>query len=301
MTVVMHEAETVQEELSWVDPSGTEHNLTQLGYTIVTALSGRWAPALSFSEDRIPYRPGARNRLTLVDPRVVAFAVAVGGSTLVQRFDRLRDLVDWFDGTRGLGRLRVKSPAGDWRELYGRGRVTIDESNQNGPLWQPAAVEIRAADDPYWYDLADQSAQYSVPITGGTWFPLAFPIVLGSSSVFTTAYVLNDATADAWPVWTITGPGSTPALRNLTTGKSLVMNRTLLAGQQIVVDTRDEPLTTSPKSITDGLGTNLFSTRMPGGELWPLARGSNLIQVGMDGATSASSISLSYRRRWSSP
>lgn len=50
--------------------------------------------------------------------------------------------------------------------------------------------------------------------------------------------VVNSGNLDAYPVFTITGPGQVPIITNATTGASFVVNRNLVAGEVVTIDSR---------------------------------------------------------------
>jgi hypothetical protein len=174
------------------------------------------------------------------------------------------------------------------RQLYCRPRrLTIDRDFD--ACWRTTRAEVELeASDPWWYDASDTALDFTLG-TPATFFPL-FPLRLSASEVFADATVNNDGDVDAWPVWSVTGPGAGLVLRNLTTGKMLSLNRTLSAGEIVTIDTRPRL-----KTVTLQDGSNLFS--LLSGSLWPLAVDVNAIRVEFTGATSASVVSLRYRRR----
>lgn len=175
------------------------------------------------------------------------------------------------------------------RELRCRPRV-LNIPRQHDAAQRTAEAVVRFdASDPWWYDASDSSEDFATG-TLATFFPI-FPLRLSSSEVFAVATVDNDGDTDAWPVWTITGPGSAIVLRNLTSGLLLSIAATLDVGETVTVDTRR-----GAKTIVKNDGTNLFSSST--GDLWPLVEGSNSVQIEMGSATSSSLVNVRWRRRW---
>lgn len=152
-----------------------------------------------------------------------------------------------------------------------------------------AVVEMFASDR-WWYDASDTALSFALGSSPATFFPL-FPLRLSSSQVLASTTVNNGGDTVAWPVWTVTGPGSGLTIRNLTTGQQLTVAAALTAGEVLTVDTRP-----GAKSVIKGTATNLFGSLT--GSLFPLAKGSNTIEISLVGATAASSVGLRYRRRW---
>ena len=121
------------------------------------------------------------------------------------------------------------------------------------------------------------------------------PISLQGASSFGDVIITNDGQADAYPVWTITGPG-TPTVNNNTTGRSWSWDVALNPGQVIVVDT----MPGQQSAIDQGTGLSVWSdlvTNSPR-DLWPLIRGDNDVNISVSGASAATSVAMSYLRRW---
>lgn len=203
--------------------------------------------------------------------------------------------------TRGVGKLRVTSPVGDQREINcvvvdGLGLKEAD--GETGPTDQRIGAVFRAH-DPYYYDPSATVVSFSITSVP-SFFPWGGTVLfrLTSSEIFADGTVTNGGDVDSWPVWTITGPGSTITLQNLTTSKSLTFSTTALTtGETIVVDTRP-----GVKTVTKGDGTNLFPDLSTMSSLWPLVSGANLIRIQMGGADAVTSnVGLSYKQRYLSP
>lgn len=121
------------------------------------------------------------------------------------------------------------------------------------------------------------------------------PIALNGASSFGDIIVTNDGQADAYPVWTLTGPG-TPTIQNVTTGRSWSWDIDLTAGQVVVVNT----MPGQQSAIDQGTGLSVWShlvTNSPR-DLWPLVKGDNDINISVTNATAQTAVAMSYLRRW---
>lgn len=285
------------ELVSWIDADGAEHSLGP--DSSVALLVGRedwWMPEFDFAADPVPFQPGARLRQVSAKPREPALPLLLRAESYDALWQLRKDVLGWFDPTRGDGYLRVTDPQGEQRELAARavsGLGLREKWPDSSPTHQHAVVTLRAY-EPYWQDTEEQEQAFGTPQTA-VWFPI-FPLNLASSSVFSNPVVDNNGDVEAWPVWTITGPGSNPVLANQTTGKSISLTLTLAAGEQVIIDTRP-----GEKSVTNAVGASLFPYLSSTSELWPLARGVNLLAVTVASSTSATSVSLRYKRRWLGP
>jgi hypothetical protein len=99
---------------------------------------------------------------------------------------------------------------------------------------------------------------------------------------------------ESWPVWTITGPGSSPILRNLSKNVFLSLPVTLLAGESVVIDTRP-----GRKTVTKQDGSSLFGSLTQTSSLWSLLPASNSVRIEFTGALAGvSTVTLNFRRRY---
>lgn len=276
----------------WIDPDG-----------VVTLLdvdwdaSGRFMSEVRLSEDEVPGQDGARHRQTRFAPHEFSLKLTMAAADEPLLRTAIRALVSAMNPKKGEGIIRVTSPLGDVREIGCRvvGGLGLDEKPEvSGPTMQTAVVTFHAS-DPLWRDQSDTSASYAVgdPVS---FFPI-FPLRLTSSQIVVDATINNTGDDEAWPVWTITGPGAGIVLRNVTTGKSLTLSTTLLTGESIVIDTRP-----GYKTVVRQDGSNLWPDVDVTSSLWPLQVGNNAIRLEMSGATVGTSVlQVTYRRKYLSP
>lgn len=281
-------AETVE----WIDASGTPSVLE-----VEWDVQGRFAPPIAMEEEGVPGQPGTLLRSVRHLPRDFSLPLWITAASEAALRTALRELIATMDPIRGAGTVRVTGPGGDQREIvcHYRGGLEMSErlGNTSGPLLQRGIATFRAH-DPYWQDTTDTSAgPWEIGTAPGSFFPF-FPLRLSSSEIFAADTVINLGDVDAWPVWTITGPGSAISLYNVTTGKLLTLNATITAGSSVVIDTRP-----GHKTVTRSDGVNLYSSLSSVSNLWPLQPGANQIQIEMGGAAAdVSSVSLLRRHRY---
>ncbi|GGM64057.1 hypothetical protein GCM10012275_38220 [Longimycelium tulufanense] len=279
------------ETVIWIDPDGATTTLE-----VNWSTRARFAPPIAFEEEGVPEQPGSRLRAVRHATREFVLPLWISDSSESALRTTLRDLVKAMDPARGDGTIRVTAPGGDQREIVCRyaGGLELDEilGDTSGPLVQRTPVVFRAF-DPYWRATSDTVDTYTTGTTA-TFFPF-FPIRLSSSEVFADPTVNNVGDVEAWPVWTITGPGSNVNLKRFTGGetKTLTLSTTLGAGETAEIDTRP-----GKKTVTKGDGTNLFGSLSSSSVLWPLLAGDNPIRVEMTGSTSDSSVKLAFRPRY---
>jgi len=205
---------------------------------------------------------------------------------------RAQGLVRAMRPKAGMGTLSAQRGDGSVRSLscYCTGGLEGDESAAMPGSWWKMVLTFYAP-DPWW--LGDPQT-VSIGLGAPTNFFPFFPLQLASSTVqgqFTAD--LSDSDTPAFPVWTITGPGSSLVLTNNTTNRSLTVGASLASGEVMVIDTRPAYL-----SVRRGDGTNLLGSVTGYPDLWPLVEDVNNITAALNGATSNSRIVGSWQPRY---
>jgi hypothetical protein len=283
---------------TWTEPDGTAHDLSTEAVAVLDDLRGWWAPPVRLSYDLRPHTHGARFRRVWYLPRELTLPLLLQGANNAA-LDSLRaSILSWFDPTKGEGTLTRTAVDGTARQLRCRaseGPEMDRNTRMAGSTWQVAYITLIAL-DPFWEDIADTVETFSLTAGGTTWFPFdPFP-GLTASALFSDEWVNNPGQLEAEPVWTIEGPGTTPVLRNLTTGATLELARTLTSGESLTVDTRVDR-----KVVRDQSDNKVMSAVTPASQFWGLREGNNQVQVQMTGSTVDSLVTMTYRARYLGP
>lgn len=282
------------DKISWIDANGNEYPLNiDNNFKVLSGITGRFMPTVSFVEDEIPFQAGSRLRDIKFKTRDIDIPLLIKADNEISLRQKVRDCLRMFNPTNGDGRIRVTAADGSQRELfcrYSEGLEGKEDRNFKGLIWMNIILVFHAF-DPYWYDSSTIVQTFN---TGqpATFFPL-FPLRLSSSTVFADISVDNTGDVETWPEWIITGPGTNIILRNLTTGELTNLQTTLGVGETLTIDTSP-----GKKSIKKSDGTNLFSTLTDDSSLWELQSGINNIRIEMSNATNQSSVQLSYTNRY---
>lgn len=292
------------ETITWVDAAGDAWPLTggSFGCEVLLGPAGRGSPGASLTVDAIPERAGGVLRAQVDQVRDVDLPVLFTASTATALRTVLRDWAFRLHAGRGEGSLRVVAPGGDGREIAAvcpSGIQWIEDAAANPTgLWQKALLTFTCV-DVYWTDLFDTTLTYTTG-TPASFFPVpnagsgSFITINAGAVVASPTVDTSPAQVDCWPVWTITGPVSgTVQLRNTTSGKQLRFDTTIAAGDTVTVDSRP-----NVKTVVLSDGSNGFSLLTSDSAMWPLAVGSNTLILGADGASTATSIVLAFRRRY---
>jgi hypothetical protein len=286
--------------LSYIDPDAHEWILSDLGLPngyVCTGISG--ATGIPVSLQSIPVLGGtAVPLLYLPQPNTLTLGVYLEtppGGTENDYYKLLDAFVRAFYNRRNdvpaPGYLVVGRPDGTKRQLAVYCIAGLDTAD-HGILNAVYGLSLEAP-DPHWQDQQAQQVLYSLSTATGI-LPL-LPVFLGGGTVLGTSLVVNDGGAIAYPVWTITGPG-TPTIQNITTGRQWSLGTAIPAGQIVTVSTvPNQQYVYNNTTATSWWNNLVISTSR---DLWSLQVGDNQINIQLSGATANSSIQLSWTRRW---
>lgn len=177
-----------------------------------------------------------------------------------------------------------------------------------GP-WNKTFQFAGVAADPRIYSQSLFTSQVDAGADDGTigfGFDLSFDIDFGVAPVVGQIFATNDGNTETFPIYTFTGPGVSPAVQNVTTGKTIAMLYTLAAGEALVVDTLNR--TVSLGTLTsDASGTvvdpatlvtkysALDFTNTDWGGLVP---GSNDLRLSYFSSSAGAKLRVTWRNAW---
>lgn len=286
------------ETITWITPTGTTIPFDgTAGLRLIEGPANRFAPPVNLSTDETPGVDGAHIRSTKYGPRTIDVAIGVEGSTATECRSRLRTLLQATAADRGAGTLRFVAPGGDTRDITAiyQGGFEGDDTNADPALTDyPFVVQFYAA-DPLFQASADSTDSWTVD-SGVPFFPI-FPLQLSSSEVFAAPSITNAGDVETYPVWTITGPGSVVRLSHVATGRVLAWDGTLGVGEVLTLDARGRGQSTTPKAALLQDGSNVFEL-LSAWDFFPLAVGSQTVQIEMSGADANSAVSARWRHRY---
>lgn len=276
------------ETLTYTAPNGDVLDLKGSG-TYVRGIDGRFMPSTTFSVYDVPGDDGQVVRGTRFPNRLIQipWTVTASGRAAVRTF--LRNSARTMRAHDDAGTLTLTPDGGSAYTLAAYLEDGLEGGDADGsPTMQRLVLRFRSF-DPYWQDASATNLSYPLDEDSGLMLPWP-PINVSPSTIYASVTIDNDGDAEAWPVWTIEGPGSNLVLTNATTGESLAIDYDFAAGEFLEIDTRP-----GHKSVTiDGVNAFQFVT----GALWPLAVDANNIDIGFNAADANTAVGLSYRRRW---
>jgi hypothetical protein len=289
--------------ITYIDPDGKTWNLSDRsmsnGY-VCSAIAG--IDGFPVMMQIIPFLDGtAIPNIYIPQPGTIGLAILVGRPVSDNENDYytlLDSLVRAFLSRRNElpkpGTLIIGRPDGSARQIatYTTSGLDTPDVGKNDMAVYSFSL---STPDPYWSDLVANQRIYALVQSAAGILPL-LPIQFNGAAVIGDSTINNRGTGLAWPIWTITGPG-TPTITNNTTGLSWSLNTAIPAGQQVqVVTQRGQQSVVNITTQTNIWSQLVVSTPR---NLWPLVGGINSVTIGLAGATAASSVVCSWTNRWS--
>lgn len=281
--------------VSFTDPAGRVTTLTdwERGWVVQPGAKGLDMPGYAMAQDESPGIDGYEVRQVRAQGKTITIPIAFWAQdSRAAYLARRRTLIRSLNPKRGQGTLTLTQPDGAARSigvLYSDGLEGDESLDAAGARWCVAAL-VFAAPSPYW--LGQEITTSWAAALGGDFFPF-LPLTVGDSQVLGSVTVDNDGDDDAYPVWTITGPATTVTLTNNTTGRTLVLTRTITGADEIVIDTRERRQT----ALLNGV-TNLWPNLSDASTLWPLEPDVNELSLTVAGSTSATRVRMTYQPRY---
>lgn len=290
-------------QVSFTDPRGVTTQLSdwENGWLLQPGAKGLDMPGYQFSTDESPGIDGYVLRDVRAQGKEIILPLAFWANDSRQAYlARRRAFINSLNPKRGVGTLTLTQPDGDTRTTgaYYTGGLEGDESlDAAGERWCINAITF-GVPSPYWIGSAVTHTWKAG--TSAEFFPV-LPLVVGDSQVLGEVVVSNPGDDVAYPVWTIEGPATEITLSNTVvdlisgeeTVEELVVTRTITGADTIVIDTRER----RQSALLNGT-TNLWPDLSDDSVMWPLREGDNLLNLVVDGSTSATSVSMTYQPRY---
>lgn len=287
-------------QISYVDPDGTEWNLSDVSVQDGFVCSGiAGIEGLPVAMQTVPLLDGsAYPNYYIPQPGSINVAVLIAHPSNGDENDYY-NLLDKFirafytrrNELPAPGYIVVQRPDGTKRQIavYTTSGLNTPEVGLHNTLYSLTLD----TPDPSWYDQNANQLLFVIPNSPGI-LPL-LPVRLSSNYIIGAASIFNGSGAAAYPTWTITGPG-TPTMQNLTTGRKWSLNTAIPSGHIVQVVTK--PGQQSVVDITSS--TNMWDNLVLSGmrDLWQIVPGLNNVNIAMAGSSLATTVGLTWRNRW---
>jgi hypothetical protein len=226
--------------------------------------------------------------------RFITFTIMIMATTFESLLEKRREIQNVFNPKQEL--LLTYSNDTQEKEIKGYSEFSPRFSQEKGNYYQQALISF-VCYDPFWEDILESSEFLSFNIPN-----FMFDLELTDEFEFETdginaGKLYNDGDV-ATPVQIIfSGPASNPKIENLTTGEYIKVNKVLLEGQRLLIDT-----SFGKKSVQfdDGAGniTSAFNLIDINSSFFSLATGENTIKYTADAGVDVASLYIQYKNRY---
>lgn len=275
---------------------GTSIDLNDGVNYICELTNGEAFPMVTHITEEIPDFDGLHLKEIKVGLRQVQLALKVVDTSLSGKIAKLRALAKELKPVEGhTGQLGwIRSGSTEQRVIYCDYAGGLNQVKDKGGYLETTLV-FQANDNPYWGATVASAKLWNPTTIVGNFFPF-FPMKLSHSSIFAQETITNSGDVKAWPQWSFVGPGSDPAIYNLTTGKQIQMTVNLSAGQVLNIDTSP-----GKKSVTDIYLNYYTNVIQSGSSMFPIEPGDNIIRVEFSGTNPSSYVTLAYYKQYLTP
>ncbi|WP_436739923.1 phage tail family protein [Streptomyces sp. BBFR102] len=145
--------------------------------------------------------------------------------------------------------------------------------------------------DPYWTSSEAQIRSIGQDDSVSSFLSSLASVPVAASQAIGEIQLDNRGTADAYPTWEVTGPG-TNFLAVSPSGERLAWGGTLLANQRLIIDTRKG-------TVVDQEGNNRYAELEEAPRLWTVKPGLSTATAQLEDISPRSKITCSWRpRKW---
>ena len=271
-------------------------------YHLLKGATGHHGMSVKYLSDPVPGMAGEELRDEQRPVREIYMPIRVQGKDAAE-FSVVKQALRRSLRPDNIIELWITNESGDTRVCYMKYLEGFDKAvddDKRAPNWMNIPLKL-VGFDPYFYDIPGNEITHIIPYVvptqpflepGVPWF--CNPWRIGMSGVNKQWVVINDGDEDAYPVWTIGGPGRAPRLDNITTGLSFVLSYELAAGETVTMDFRDNAHTVESDvkgNLRKYMDLNLRA-------MWPLIPGPNEIAVELAKGLGTAAIEMTFLNRF---
>lgn len=265
---------------------------------VLHAIEGTGAADVDIQTQKAPYQDGQTFVDAVLGVRAIPITFGIRGLTDLEIYQRRRELSRIFNPKNGLGTLQFQNSGGVYSipTVAENPPAFPDGWGNRVPGLQVASVDLLCP-DPHWRDIDETTETLDVWAGGLEFGALEFGTLEFATSGAVSA--INNAGDVETPVEiTITGPCTNPSVTNNTTGKTISITRSLLAGEKIEIDTAFGRKRVEHISAL-GVRTNAMHWLTDDSELWGLAVGDNELEYSeTSGAGGAGDVTVSWYNKY---
>lgn len=260
------------------------------GWYVLRGIEGLDNPPVSLIVDEPATWDGGLVRDVRYAPREVFLPVQLIAADTDTMRSRVRTLAALTDPKRGAVTLTAQHADGTTRTIDGYLSQPFGEATAAGEAlhWRRFGL-VLTCPDPFWSG-AQRSLTFSAGADAEFLSDTYLPVQVNDSQVLGAVTISNEGDADAYAVWTVTGPCDDITV---TTGTAEWSVPAGLTDSEVLTVTT----TRGAQAVTVN-GTPAWGRLAAGAELAPLAPGDNDVTITATATTTASTVRVAWQERW---
>lgn len=283
------------QKLKFINALGDSLTFSNQAPYLITGITGTGEIDVDIQTSEAPFQDGSTFIDSYLEPRYIEIEIDIIAGVKESIFDKRRELSKVFNPKLGMGTL-VYEHDGYVKEIKAISNKTpIFPSGNNNRFgkYQKSMITLFCP-SPLWMDIDDITEELEAWV--GTFnFPFTFPVTFDQKG--TSKFVVNKGDVSTPVLIKFRGPALNPKVSNLTTGEFIKVNRELLDGEVLEINTefgnkRVEII--SP----DGTRTNVFYWIDINSSFFQLEVGESELEYDADTGVNNASVLLSYRNRY---
>lgn len=200
----------------------------------IESLTGIGEVGADVQGQRSPYQDGDTYIDTLLQPRYITLEGSITNTNSTKIREYRSFLLSVCSPKLGLGKITLELD-GDIKEIEGvlDGAPVFPERGQN-PFQQ--FIITWKCPNPYWQSIEQKTEPLAAFMPKFT-FPFSFPVQFGERG--SQATLINDGDVPCPVEIEFNGPATKPIIKNITTGEFIQINKELLAGEKLIINTSE--------------------------------------------------------------
>lgn len=283
------------EKLTFTNANGESITFEKKAPFLLQRIEGTGATEIEDQSQKAPYQDGETPIDSSLDPRFIPIQFALLGSDEKDVYRKRRTIQRVCNPKLGEGVLKHEHPGGinEIKTKIDSGPTFPAGKDNRGIQFQTGLLTFKCH-SPFWLDSFDTSEPLEAWI-GLFKFPLTFPMKFGRKGE--SKILQNDGDVSTPVMIEFTGPATNPQITNKTTNEFIKVNRSLLTGETLVINTAF-----GNKRVDimngDGTSTNVFNWIDVNSTFFSLIPGENEIEYTADSGADSAAVKLTYRNRY---
>lgn len=278
------------EKITFINSRGQSVQLGNEAPFVLTKIEGTGAVNVNIQSQKSPFQDGETYLDNTLEPRYPYIEIMVLANNAEEMATNRNRLLQAFNPKLGQGTLLYEF-GNIKREIKALAELApqFPDGGDFKDTMQSGLIQLYCS-NPFWLDDFEISEEI-VTWIGGMNFPLILPTsfaIKGPKKI----NIINHGDVKTPVKIEFMGPATNPKMTNLSTGKYLKVNRTLVQGDILMITTD------FGNKRVEINGQNVFNWIDLGSYFWELEPGDNIVEYTSDDEVEPAAVKLTYKNRY---